>query len=124
MAKKKKQTRKRKVQEQPREKSAFWALSGAILMVVIALFVLLGGFGTGGPLPVGMFSVCHNLFGIGAYLVPVALIFFAVHKFRSEDHQIPLGKLLSMLALLVFSASWLHVAFVGRDELTLGYTGG
>lgn len=114
MAKKKKQNRKKKaVEAEYREKSAFWPLAGAILMFLLAIFVLLGGFGTGGPLPKNLFHGAYWALGWGGFLVPLALIYFGIVKFSSEDRQIPLGKLVSVLAFVTMSAGWLHVAFAG-----------
>lgn len=121
MAKKKKQV-KRKVKE-PETQSPFWQMAGGILMILLAIFILLGGFGAGGPLPEGLFSATEWVFGWGAYMVPVALVFFGVLKFISEDHQIPLSKNISMFAFLVFFSTWLHIAFVSGDQVT-GYSGG
>lgn len=123
MAKKKKQTRKKKVEPEVTERSAFWPLSGAILMFVLALFLLLGGFGTGGPLPQNLFSGAYWAIGLAAYLTPMALVFFGVHKFKNEDYQIPLGKLFSMLALLVLSSAWLQVAFGAFDTSLQSWDG-
>ena len=123
MAKRKKQTRKKKQQPVEREPSAFWPLAGAIVMILLALFLLLGGFGTGGPLPKGLFHGAYWTLGWAAFLAPVALIYFGILKFNSEDRQIPLGKLVGMLAALIFSASWLHTTFATKD-LGLSYTGG
>ncbi len=124
MAKKKKQSRKKKVEVS--EQSSFWPFAGAVLLLVGALFLLLGGFGTGGPLPKNLFHGAYWTLGWGAYLTPLALIFWGVHKFVSEDRQIPLPKLMSMLGVLGFSASWLHVAFVSKDAngLFVGGHGG
>ncbi len=118
MAKKKKQSRSRKKapQSEYSERSSFWPLAGAILMFLLAVFVLLGGFGTGGPLPKNLFHGAYWALGWGGFLVPVALVFFGLLKFNSEDRQIPLAKLVSMLAFVTMSASWLHVAFA--DKLT------
>ncbi len=113
MAKKKKQTRKKKAEEV--EKSPFWPLAGAIGLILLAIFVLIGGFGTGGPLPTGLFSGAYWALGWGAYLTPIALVYFGVLKFNSEDHQIPLGKFISMLAGLTLTASWLHVISASKD---------
>ena len=75
MAKKKKQTRNRKkVQEAPKE-AVFWPLAGAIVMMVVAFFLLLGGFGAGGNLPVGLFNWMYVVFGWAAYFTPVALVY-------------------------------------------------
>lgn len=123
MAKKKKQTRKRKAPEpEYRERSAFWPLAGAVLMFLLAGFVLLGGFGTGGPLPKNLFNGAYWALGWGAFLVPVALVFFGILKFNSEDRQIPFAKLVAMLAFITMSVSWLHVAF--SEKLGVIYRGG
>jgi len=111
--KKKKQTRAKKVE--PVERSTFWPLAGAILLFVLALFVLLGGFGAGGPLPKGLFHGTYWTLGWGAYLVPLTLAYWGVVKFINEGHEILLHQLLSMLAVLLFSSSWLFVAFVDKD---------
>jgi S-DNA-T family DNA segregation ATPase FtsK/SpoIIIE len=123
MAKKKKQTRRRKSEPEVIERSSFWPLTGAIILIVAALFLLLGGFGTGGPLPVGMFGGAYWLFGWGAYLTPLALLLFGIWKFVSEDHQIPFNKLTSMMALLVMAASWFHVGFIDTTTLLGGHGG-
>jgi len=123
MAKKKKQTRKKKTEPEVKEKSGFWPLAAAILMLIAAVFLLLGGFGTGGALPVNMFAGAYWALGWGAYLAPVALVFFGIWKFGSEDKQIPLNKSVSMLAFLATAAAWLHVAFVAKTAAG-DFTGG
>jgi len=115
MAKKKKQTRKKKVDVAPVERSPFWAYAGAVTLCLLGFFLLIGGFGTGGPLPVGLFHGAYWTFGLAAYLTPVALIYWGVYKFMAEDRRIPLGKLTSMLFVLVFSASWLTATFATKD---------
>ncbi len=104
MAKKKKPTRNRK-KDQVVEESAFWALSGGVALIIIALLLLFGGFGTGGPLPKDLFSGDYWALGWASYLLPIALVYWGVYKFISEDHQIPLEKMISMLAVLIFSGS-------------------
>ncbi len=117
MAKRKTQKRgKRKAELEATPKSPFWPLAGAILLVLAALFLLLGGFGTGGPLPVQAFKGAYWVFGWGAYLTPAALALFGVWKFMSEDRQIPLPKFLGMLGFLICIAAWLHVGFSNKDE--------
>lgn len=123
MAKKKKQTRKKT--PEPTERSPFWPLTGAILLFVVALFLLLGGFGTGGPLPQNLFDGAYAVLGWAAYLLPFALGYWGVYKFTSEDHQIPLGRLLSMLSVLAFASGWLFAAFATKslDSFTGGHGG-
>ncbi len=111
--KKKKNNKKKKTTESVVVKSPFWPLTGAILLILAGLFLLLGGFGTGGPLPQGMFDGVYWAFGWAAYFSPLALIYFGVLKFRSETYEIPLGKLLAMLSFMVLSSAFFHA--VGAD---------
>ncbi|MBI1856789.1 DNA translocase FtsK 4TM domain-containing protein [Candidatus Saccharibacteria bacterium] len=123
MAKKKKQSRK-KSQPQASERSAFWPLAGSILMFVFAMFLLLGAFGTGGKLPKELYHGAYWTLGWAALFTPVALIFFGVHKFTSEDRQIPLDKFISMLGFLALTSAWLHVGFVQKDNFNGEFVNG
>ena len=127
MAKKKKNSKKKKVEASVDvERSPFWGYSAAVLMILLALFLLLGGFGTGGSLPKGLFGAAYWLFGYAAWLTPVALVYWGVYKFNSEDHRIPLSNLFSMTGLLVFASSWFYTAFATKgptDVITGGHGG-
>ena len=112
MAKKKKKPVKKAA---PLVRSPFWPLTGAILLFVLALFLLLGGFGTGGPLPKGMFHGAYWTLGWAAYFLPIALVYWGTYKFTSEDHQIPLSRLFSMGGVLAFAAGWLFTAFANKQ---------
>jgi S-DNA-T family DNA segregation ATPase FtsK/SpoIIIE len=115
MAKKKKVTKKKIEAPEPKERSPFWGYSGAVLLILIALFLLLGAFGTGGALPKGLYSAAYWLFGYAAILTPVALVYWGVYKFISEDHRAPFSNLFSMVLLLTFASSWFHTAFVTKQ---------
>ena len=91
MAKHKRKAKK-KLPTEPTERSPFWAFAIATLLCLVALFLVLGGFGTGGPLPVGLFGGAYSVFGWGAWLVPVALVYWGVAKAVSEDHRLSFGK--------------------------------
>jgi S-DNA-T family DNA segregation ATPase FtsK/SpoIIIE len=111
---KKKNTRGKK--EAPKEKSPFWPLSGAILLIVCGLFLLMGGFGTGGQWPVSVFEGAYTAFGWAAYLVPFILVIWGVYKFKSENHRIPLKLVISLAFTLVFAAGWSFTASAHRNE--------
>lgn len=120
MAKKKKRTTKRKstkkkVENIPKEPNLFLRQFGAVLLLVLALFLLLGGFGTGGSLPKGMFGLMYDLFGIAAYLTPIALGYWGIHKIRAEEHQLPFNRILSMATLIAVSSLWFNVVFATKD---------
>jgi len=115
MAKKKKTTRKKKSAVTTVERSPFWALSGAVILVLLAVFLLLGGFGTGGPLPVSLFNAAFWAFGWAAYLTPVALAYWGVHKFMAEDHRIPMNRIAGMACVLLFASGLAYVAFATQN---------
>ncbi|HSX32139.1 MAG TPA: DNA translocase FtsK 4TM domain-containing protein [Candidatus Saccharimonadales bacterium] len=122
MAKKKK--RKSSKKEEPAVRSPFWPLAGAILLIVAALFLLLGGFGTGGPLPTNMFNGAYATVGWAAYLVPMAFIYWGVQKFKSEDHHISFGKLISIFSIVIFASGWLFTAFASKASESAPWVGG
>ena len=115
MSKKKKSGKKKAAEvEEVSERSPFWGYTAAVLLILAALFLLLGGFGTGGHLPKGLFSAAYWLFGYAAWLTPVALVYWGVYKFNAEDHRVPLGNLFSMFGLLLFASAWFHTAFATK----------
>lgn len=114
MAKKKKHTKKKAQTPVYEERSPFWSYSAAVLLILVALFLLIGGFGTGGALPKGLFGASYWLFGYAAWLTPVALVYWGVYKFITEDHRIPLGKLFGMLSVLLFGSSWFFTAMATK----------
>jgi hypothetical protein len=107
---KRKHSRKKAAPE-PREISPFWLLTGGILLFVIALFILLGAFSTGGPLPKALFDGSYWTFGWAAYFLPVALVYWGVYKFNAENHRLPLGRLIGLLGVLVFMSCGVFTAF-------------
>jgi S-DNA-T family DNA segregation ATPase FtsK/SpoIIIE len=118
MAKKKKRSSKKQaLKTEPKQSSGFWPLTGAILLMLTAFFLLLGGFGTGGPLPINMFEGVYWALGWAAYFTPLALVYFGVHKFRSHDRRIPLSHFLSMLSFIGASAALFYTASVTKDDL-------
>ncbi len=126
MGKKKKKASKKSVIV--RERSPFWAYTGAILLCVLALFVLLGAFGTGGALPIGLFDSLYSALGGAAYLTPLMLAYWGVVKFSSDNRRIALRYKLGIPAVLVFLSGALFTAFASRPgELGNsmgGYVGG
>jgi hypothetical protein len=114
--KKKSKASARKKSVQPAEKSPFWDLAFAILLMLFGLFMLLGSFGTGGPLPVGLFDATYWALGYGAYLTPLALIYYGI-LWLLMPYVIPLimsfliEKWLLMLILLKTKVDFLRGVF-------------
>ncbi len=111
----------------PHEQSFFWRQASAFLLIVLAIFVLLGGFKIGGPLPVKIFDLGRWFFGIAAFLLPVACVYYAVAKFTSDDHKIPIGQFIGMFMLLTFFSGLVHLfqePLVAKDVAVDGNGGG
>ena len=90
----------------------------AFLLIVFAIFLLLGGFGTGGYLPVWLFKEASWLFGMAAFFLPFTIMYIAVVKFRSEGHVVPFSKLLSSLLTPALLAGILHIFIeIGRAHV-------
>lgn len=122
MAKKKKSTRGRgrpRKDEVSEEKQSnfFWRQVFAVLLIVLAIFILLGGFGWGGILPTKLFDITAWVFGYVAYAVPFIMVYLAVHKFKHEEFIIPFSKLLSS-TLLIVSASGMFNVFIDENSAT------
>ena len=110
-------SRAKAVEEPEVEQSIFWPLAGGIFLVLLAVFLLIGGFGTGGPLPVDLFKGAYAVLGWAAYLTPVALAYWGVQKFMSEDKRVPLSKFVSMVCVLLFAAGLAYVVFASKNPL-------
>jgi DNA segregation ATPase FtsK/SpoIIIE, S-DNA-T family len=110
--------KKRKARSVSKEPNMFWRVTGAVMLFVLGILMFLGGFGTGGSLPVNIFSGTYWAIGVAAYLAPVALFSFGFHKFTSEDKQIPIGHMAAMVSLLISSSAWLYVGFSDTADLT------
>jgi DNA segregation ATPase FtsK/SpoIIIE, S-DNA-T family len=117
MARKSKKGRRPKGKDvgEPRKASAFWKQVYAFLLIVLAIFLLLGGVGTGGAFPIWFFHQASWLVGMAAYFLPFTIVYLAVTKFRTEGHSIPFSKLFASLTTPALLAGILHI-FVDRAE--------
>lgn len=123
MAKKKKRSNKTKKQDVQVARSPFWAYSAAVILFLLAFFVLLGGFNSGGVLPVNLFHGAYWLLGWAAYFLPIFLIYYGIYKFKTEDHRVPLANLISTLIAIIFIAGAFYVSFVSKNQFN-NYIGG
>lgn len=125
MAKRKKRTTKTKHVE--REPSMFWRATRGVFLILIALLLLMGGFGGGGALSTTLFDWVYGLLGLAAYMVPLACIYWAFHKFKNEEKTVPFKNIASMGLLLITMSAWLHAGFADKNasgDWENGYGGG
>ena len=122
MAKKKKKSVSKKKAPIKAERSPVWAYTGAVGLVLLAFLLLLGGFGTGGALPVGLFHGAYWTFGWAAYLLPVVLGAWGAFKFVSEERRLTGGQVAGMFGLMLFGSSWAQTTFAAKAKA--GWSGG
>lgn len=114
----KRKTKKKSAKRAPVEKepNMFLRQAVAVVLIIIAVILSVGGFGVGGPLPVGFFGVVYKILGLAAYLSPIALIYWGVHKIKAEEHVLAKLRILSMSCFLLSFAALNHVLFVAKES--------
>lgn len=126
MAKKKKASKKKAVAPAPKGPSPVAGYVLAVVFVLSAIFIVLGGFNAGGSLPKGLFGAMAWLLGWAAWLVPITLLYWGYYKFSQDDHRIPRGRAFSMYTFLVLASAWFFTAFASLQpsgESTGGHGG-
>ena len=126
MAKKKKHTKKKAAEPVAKAPSPVVGYVLAVVFILAALFIFIGGFNAGGSLPKGLFGAASWLFGWGAWLVPISLLYWGFYKFTNDDHRVPRGRVFSMYMFLVLASAWFFTAFSQRlatGEVTGGHGG-
>lgn len=93
----------------------FWRQVFVVVLVILALFLFLGGLGWGGILPIKLFNATSWALGLVAFILPFVLVFLAVQKFKHEEYVTPFSMLLSSCLFLICLAGMTHV-FVDRSE--------
>ena len=117
---KKKKTRaraKNKKALEIKEKSPFWSYVFAVTMLLVALLLLLGGFGTGGKLPLSLYHGIYWTFGWAAFIVPLGLGYCGVAIFMREERKVPKDKLSSLIISLLAASGFFYVSFANKDAL-------
>lgn len=121
MAKKRKYTKKKS--EKEKQNTSFWRSVEAVAFIIAGIVLGFGAF-IQAPLPHNFWNAIWWTVGAAAVVFPFALLYLGSLKFISEDHRIPLPKMISVTALLIFLSSWLHTAFLHYDDSGLNLVGG
>lgn len=128
MAKKKKRAasrRKAPVNTAPQHvlPDGFWAQTGAVLLIVFSLLIILGWFGLGGPVLDWLNDVTMGTIGYGVYVVPVVFIYVAVEIFRAEENRIPFVMKLATAVELIWVAGLFGLLKNAEGKTTGGFVG-
>lgn len=123
---KKKQTRKKKASKkvEAEEPSLFWAITWGVVLLVLSILLLLGGFGAGGALPKALYDGTASAFGWVAFVVAIALLHLAIRKFMDEEKRLPLLKTVSSFLFVAFLAGLSFVLSAEKDPVTEEYLKG
>jgi hypothetical protein len=128
MAKKKRKSasrRKAPVNTAPQHvlPDGFWAQTGAVLLIVFSLLIILGWFGLGGPVLDWLNDVTMATIGYGVYIVPVVFIYVAVEIFRAEENRIPFVMKLATAVELIWVAGLFGLLKNAEGKTTGGFIG-
>jgi len=92
----------------------FWHQAFSIFMMLVAVLLLFGSFGSGGPLSVNMFEWAGWLMGGIAYVLPLLLVAVAVMRIRSENNRLDRGIFWGLVIFVIASAGFAHL-FIDSD---------
>ena len=113
MARKRKKSSK-KSKNQDKEESAglpegFWRQVIVVLMILLAILLMFGSFGTGGAVAEGLFDWMRSLVGYVAFFAPFFLVFAAFQKQRGDSHKIPRSTFVGLVIFIAALAGFVHL---------------
>ncbi len=128
MAKKKKSKarakhRNKEVEVEHELPGGFWRQVGAVLMIAVAVVLVATWFSSGNTVFAEIHKVAKSLIGLGAYLVPVLLVYLAVKIFRAENNRLSLAVWIASLLMILWIAGIAGIPTLGQPEPTGGSVG-
>lgn len=113
MAKKSKRGRppNKKAAKKTSNNSGFWRAVVAVFLIIFGVVLLFGAF-ISAPIPHNLWQGFWWALGAASIAAPIAFIYLGLLKFVNEEQRIPFPNMVGTIGLLVFLASWLHVAFM------------
>jgi S-DNA-T family DNA segregation ATPase FtsK/SpoIIIE len=102
MAKRKRRSKKQPVKQVPQHilPAGFWAQTGAVILVALALLLIVSWFGLGGPILKWLQTAALATIGYAVYVLPLIFIYVAIEIFRAENNRLPLAMQLGSLLLI------------------------
>ena len=114
MAKRKTRAYNKRVEE--KETSPVIGYSLSVILFLAAIFIGIGSMNTGGVLPKDLFKAGYYMFGWAAFLLFITFFYFAILKFKNEDHKIPRVNFISMFLFYFFLSSFFFVSLATKDS--------
>ncbi|MDO4870607.1 MAG: DNA translocase FtsK 4TM domain-containing protein [Candidatus Saccharibacteria bacterium] len=102
--------------------AGFWAQVMAILMIALALLLIVAWFNAGGPVLQALHKINTQVFGNGAYILPIVLIYLGFEIFRSDDNRLSIATYVSSFILMALMSGFFATIF--EDNKAGGFIGG
>ena len=117
-----KKTKRREKEDKRDDTPAFIsqeALRGvaAVLLIALAVFLALAGFGIAGFVGDLLFRVLTMLFGIGYMLFPLSIVLLAIALLRSFERRFGVVQIVSVVIFLLSGLGLINIALPGRSGI-------
>lgn len=125
MPKKRKSSRKRKIETTPQHNlpTGFWSQVGAVLMIAISILLVVAWFNAGGPILEWLHDVSLKTVGYSVYIVPALFVYLAVEIFRSENNRLPFAMKFATISAIIWFSSLFGLLKNSAGQTTGGFVG-
>ena len=110
-------------EKEVREYNTLIRYASAIVLIAAGILLLLAIFGAAGPIGTAVFVASYTIVGIGAFLLPLALIALGLYAGFGRPVLAPLtasGLLLTLASILAFAGLFPGTQFGGKTGTFLG----
>ncbi len=101
----------------------WWRQVVAVLMLVLAVIMIFGWLGDGGPVLDTINQTLYAWIGGAEYAIPMLLVWLAVKIFRSDNNRLPPVMWTTSILMVFFLTGAIGAPSHGQAELTGGYVG-
>ena len=127
MAKRKKRTSKSKKAVKASTHTlpeGFWPQVGAVVLVVLALLLALGIFGSGGAFPLATYDAGKALFGWAVFILPFLFVYRAIQIFQAEHNKVPGVVTGATILFIVVSSGFVQLMHVNPTAFSTTHEDG
>lgn len=93
-----------------KEMSGFWRGVASVALIIAGVVLGFGAF-IDASVPHSFWNGVWSFIGAASILAPLAFFYLGALKLLSDDHRMPIPKVLGVGGLLLFMSSWAQVAF-------------
>ena len=117
---------KSKKQQKPENRlpAGFWAQTGAVVILLISVLLVVTWFGAGGPVLDWIHAQALSLIGWAVFALPPIFIFCAVEIFKQENNKVPLVTKVGSFFTIIFLTGLFGLFEDRHGNATGGWLGG